>query len=65
MRTSISRHKFWLKPLGPPTTFEQTSMSLRGGMTLRNFQIKFSGGTVLHLSTFSVDDGKFAQYLIQ
>jgi CubicO group peptidase (beta-lactamase class C family) len=54
-----------LKPLGPPTTFEQTSMSLRGGMTLRNFQIKFSGGAVLHLSTFSVDDGKFAQYLIQ
>jgi hypothetical protein len=34
-------------------------------MTLRNFQIKFSGGTVLHLSTFSVDNGKFAQYLIQ
>jgi CubicO group peptidase (beta-lactamase class C family) len=54
-----------LKPLGPPATFEQTSMSLRGGMTLRNFQIKFSGGGVLHLSTFSVDDGKFAQYLIQ
>jgi CubicO group peptidase (beta-lactamase class C family) len=54
-----------LKPLGPPATFEQTSMSLRGGMTSRNFQIKFSGGAALHLSTFSVDDGKFAQYLIQ
>jgi CubicO group peptidase (beta-lactamase class C family) len=54
-----------LKPLGTPTSFEQTSMTLRGGMTLRNFQIKFSGGTVLHLSTFSVNDGKFAQYLIQ
>jgi CubicO group peptidase (beta-lactamase class C family) len=54
-----------LKPLGPPATFEQTSMSLRGGMTLRNFQIKFSGGAILRLSTFSVDDGKFAQYLIQ
>jgi D-alanyl-D-alanine carboxypeptidase len=54
-----------LKPLGTPTTFEQTSMTLRGGMTLRNYQIKFSGGTVLHLSTFSVNDGKFAQYLIQ
>jgi len=54
-----------LKALGPPASFEQTSMTLRGGMTLRNFQIKFSGGVVLHLSTFSVDDGKFAQYLIQ
>jgi len=40
-------------------------MTLRGGMTLRNFQIKFAAGTVLHLGTFSVDDGKFAQYLIQ
>ena len=54
-----------LKPLGTPASFEQTNMTLRGGMTLRNFQIKFAAGTVLHLSTFSVDDGKFAQYLIQ
>jgi CubicO group peptidase (beta-lactamase class C family) len=54
-----------LKPLGAPERFEQTGMTLRGGMTLREFQIKFSAGTLLHLSTFSVDDGKFAQYLIQ
>ena len=54
-----------LKPLGTPTSFEQTGMELRGGMTYRHFQIKFSGGTALHLSTFSVDDGRFAQYLIQ
>jgi D-alanyl-D-alanine carboxypeptidase len=54
-----------LKPLGTPESFEQTNMALRGGMTVRSFQIKFSGGTVLRLSTFSVDDGKFAQYLIQ
>ena len=54
-----------LKPLGSPVTFEQTRKALRGGMTLRNFQITFSGGTVLQLSTFSVDDGRFAQYLIQ
>ena len=54
-----------LKPLGKPESFEQTSMTLRGGMTLRNFQIRFSGGTALHLSTFSVEGGKFAQYLIQ
>lgn len=54
-----------LKPLGSPESFEQTGMGLRGGMTYRSFQIKFAGGTVLHLSTFSVDDGKFAQYLIQ
>jgi D-alanyl-D-alanine carboxypeptidase len=54
-----------LKPLGPPATFEQTRMALRGGMTSRTFQITFSGGATLHLATFSVDDGRFAQYLIQ
>ncbi len=54
-----------LKPLGAPESFEQTNMGLRGGMTARNFQITFSGGTALRLSTYSVDDGKFAQYLIQ
>lgn len=54
-----------LKPLGSPVTFEQTRKALRGGMTLRSFQITFSGGTALRLSTFSVDDGRFAQYLIQ
>ena len=54
-----------LRPLGAPESFEQTNMSLRGGMTARNFQINFSGATVLRLSTYSVDDGKFAQYLIQ
>jgi CubicO group peptidase (beta-lactamase class C family) len=54
-----------LNPLGTPESFEQTNMTLRGGMTLRNFQIGFAGDTTLHLNTFSVEDGKFAQYLIQ
>ncbi len=54
-----------LKPLGPPKSFEQTSMSMRGGMTLRSFQIQFPSGTSLRLTTYSVADGRFAQYLIQ
>ncbi len=54
-----------LKPLGTPTSFEQINMALRGGMTVRHFRIRFAGGTVLHLSTFSRADGRFAQYLIQ
>jgi len=29
-------------------------MRLRRGMTLQNFQIDSSGGTVLHLNTFSL-----------
>jgi CubicO group peptidase (beta-lactamase class C family) len=54
-----------LKPLGTPQSIEQTNMLLRGGMTLRIFQIQFADGKALRLSTFSVADGRFAQYLIQ
>jgi D-alanyl-D-alanine carboxypeptidase len=58
-----------LKPLGAPSSFQQTDMGLRGGMTYRRFQIRFSSGKspgkTLALTTFSVADGKFAQYLIQ
>ena len=54
-----------LSPFGTPTTFEQTSFGLRGGMSYRNFRIGFASGKSLHLSTFSTPDGKLAQYLIQ
>jgi D-alanyl-D-alanine carboxypeptidase len=54
-----------LNPLGTPSHFEQTGMGLRGGMTERSFQIRFSSGKPLSLTTFSESDGKFAQYLIQ
>jgi len=54
-----------LRPLGIPTSFEQTQMSLRGGMTRRYFRITFANGDSLRLTTFSVGDGRFAQYLIQ
>jgi D-alanyl-D-alanine carboxypeptidase len=54
-----------LKPLGAPDNFQQTAMGLRGGMTFRGFRIHFSSGKTLSLSTFSIADGKFAQYLIQ
>jgi hypothetical protein len=50
------------EPLETPESFEQTSKGLWGGMTSRNFQIRFANGTALHLSTFSQDDGRFAQY---
>jgi D-alanyl-D-alanine carboxypeptidase len=54
-----------LKPLGAPSSFEQTAMGLRGGMTYRRFQIRFPSGKSLGLTTFSTADGKFDQYLIQ
>ncbi len=54
-----------LGPLGTPESFNQTSVSLRGGMTYRHFRIRFKDGKSLHLSTFTTPDGKLAQYLIQ
>jgi D-alanyl-D-alanine carboxypeptidase len=54
-----------LGPLGTPSSFEQTHHGLRGGMTFREFQIKFPSGKSLHLTTFSMTNGKFAEFLIQ
>jgi len=53
-----------LKALGPPESFKQTSVELRGGMTYRHFEIKFKNQS-LHLSTLMVPGGKLEQYLIQ
>jgi CubicO group peptidase (beta-lactamase class C family) len=52
-----------LGPLGKPTTFTQSGQSLRGGMVLRRFQIRFQRRT-LSLTTFTMPDGKLEQYQI-
>ena len=52
-----------LGPLGAPQAFEQTSQSLRGGMTARSFRIRFAKQT-LRLTTFTMPDGKLEQYQI-
>ncbi|MGO9274064.1 MAG: serine hydrolase domain-containing protein [Terriglobia bacterium] len=54
-----------LKPLGTPASFEQAFFGLRGGMSLRAFNIKFASGKSLELTTFYTPDGKIAEYLIQ
>jgi D-alanyl-D-alanine carboxypeptidase len=54
-----------LGPLGTPKSFTQIGYGLRGGMTFRSFRIQFASGKSLHLTTFSVDDGRFAEFLIQ
>jgi D-alanyl-D-alanine carboxypeptidase len=54
-----------LKPLGPPTDFQQVGFQLRGGMSYRHFRIRFASGSALILGTFFTPDGKLAQYLIQ
>jgi CubicO group peptidase (beta-lactamase class C family) len=50
-------------PLGEPKRFEQTSMSLRGGMTHRNYIVGY-GQKTLMLNIYQMPDGKFEQFLI-
>src|SRR5205807_2446703 len=52
-----------LGPLGKPQEFSQSSQSLRGGMTLRRYRIKFANKT-LTATTFWMPDGKIEQYQI-
>ncbi len=52
-----------LAPLGVPQEFAQSAQSLRGGMTLRRYRIKFPSKT-LRLTTFILPDGKIEQYQI-
>jgi CubicO group peptidase (beta-lactamase class C family) len=52
-----------LGPLGTPKEFTQQAQSLRGGMTLRRYRIRFEQKT-LSLTTFIMPDGKLEQYQI-
>ncbi len=52
-----------LKPLGAPTSFKQTSMMNRGGMTFRSFKAEFPGRS-LRVTVFEEPDGKLEQYLV-
>jgi Beta-lactamase class C and other penicillin binding proteins len=52
-----------LAPLATPQEFVQSGQSLRGGMTLRRYRIKFPNKT-LRLTTFIMPDGKIEQYQI-
>jgi len=64
-RQAIDDFASSLKPLGAPTSFEQTSSTLRGGMTFRVFRIGFSDPTKkLAVTTYAMPDGKLEQYLV-
>ncbi|HEY8848026.1 MAG TPA: serine hydrolase domain-containing protein [Thermoanaerobaculia bacterium] len=52
-----------LGPLGTLQEFVQQAQSLRGGMTLRRYRIRFAPKT-LSLTTFIMPDGKLEQYQI-
>jgi D-alanyl-D-alanine carboxypeptidase len=52
-----------LGPLGKAQEFTQASQSLRGGMTLRRYRIRFPNKT-LNVTTFWMPDGKIEQFQI-
>lgn len=52
-----------LGKLGKPTDFSQSSQSLRGGMTLRRYTLKYPKQT-LRLTTFWLPDRKLEQYIV-
>jgi CubicO group peptidase (beta-lactamase class C family) len=53
-----------LGPLGTPTAFVQVSRSLRGGMVLRVYQVRFTQGRSVRAWTFEMPDGKLEQYQV-
>lgn len=52
-----------LAPLGAWKEFTQLSQSLRGGMTLRRFTVRFPK-TTLRVTTFTMPDGALEQYTV-
>ena len=60
---AIKDFAFSLISLGTPQEFVQANQSLRGGMTLRRYRIRFAQKT-LSLTTFIMPDGKIEQYQI-
>ncbi len=52
-----------LGPLGEPRAFTQLSQSLRGGMTLRRYSVRFAART-LRVWTFALPDGRLEQFMV-
>jgi len=53
-----------LAPLGAPTGFAQVAQELRGGMTMRAYQVRFANGSSVRAWTFEMPDGKLEQYQV-
>ena len=60
---AIADFKASLAPLGTPTGFEHKRHWLRGGMTGRSYEAKFTDRT-LRIWTYEMPDGKLEQYLV-
>ena len=62
--TAISDFASSLSPLGPVKSVTETGSGLRGGMTYRGFQAEFANGTKVSVSTYTTNDGKLEQFLV-
>ena len=64
-RTALGDYASSLGKLGAIRSIQQTGVYDRGGMTYRGFAVEFSNGTKVNLSTFTVPDGRYEQFLVE
>ena len=64
-RTALGDYKSSLGRLGAIRSLHQTASYDRGGMTYRGFAVEFANGTTVNLSTFTVPDGRYEQFLVE
>jgi len=63
-QTALDDHKSSLAPLGAVSAVKQTSASQRGGMTLREFEVRFASGARFTLITYTTTEGKLEQFIL-
>ncbi len=64
-RTALGDYSSSLGKLGAIRSLHQTATYDRGGMTYRGFAVEFANGTKVNLSTFTVPDGRYEQFLVE
>jgi CubicO group peptidase (beta-lactamase class C family) len=63
--SALADYSSSLGKLGAITSLRQTSTAGRGGMTYRGFLAQFANGTKVSLSTYTVPDGRYEQFLVE
>jgi CubicO group peptidase (beta-lactamase class C family) len=62
--TALGDFRSSLAPLGAIKTLRQSGAALRGGQTYKGFDVEFTDGTKVTLSTYTMPDGKIEQFLV-
>jgi D-alanyl-D-alanine carboxypeptidase len=63
--TALADYTSSLGALGAIRSLRQTATFERGGMTYRGFTAEFANGTTVNLSTFTIPDGRYEQFLVE